>query len=82
MALGSTTWSISYHHQYKKILTSIILSFSISCNITAGLVIAVGNRRTRKTEVVEERCASTFSQCHHRVTDGALGCDGLSRKKP
>ncbi|EIN12083.1 hypothetical protein PUNSTDRAFT_142232 [Punctularia strigosozonata HHB-11173 SS5] len=55
MALGSTTWSISYHHQYKKILTSIILSCSISCNISAGLVIAVGNRRTRKTEVVEER---------------------------
>lgn len=65
IALGSTTWSISYHHDFKKILTSIILSFSISCNITAGLVIMVGNRRTRKEEVVRE-------QLHRAVTEEAV----------
>ncbi|KAM0748244.1 hypothetical protein T439DRAFT_328224 [Meredithblackwellia eburnea MCA 4105] len=65
IALGSSTWSISYHHNYKKILTSIILSFSISCNITAGLVIAVGNRRTRKQEVVRELL-------HKAVTEEAV----------
>ncbi|KAL8278272.1 hypothetical protein RQP46_009304 [Phenoliferia psychrophenolica] len=65
IALGSTTWSISYHHDYKKILTSIILSFSISCNISAGLVILVGNRRTRKEEVVRELL-------HKAVTEEAV----------
>lgn len=53
LALGSATWSISYHHNYKKILTSIILAFSLSCNITAGIMISVGNRMSRKTAVVE-----------------------------
>jgi len=53
LSLGSTTWSISYHHNYKKIITTIILCFSLSCNISGGILIAVGNRLTRKTEVVE-----------------------------
>ena len=39
--------------------------FSISCNISAGLVILVGNRRTRKQEVVEE-------QLHKAVTEEAV----------
>ncbi|KAF7985373.1 hypothetical protein HWV62_6613 [Athelia sp. TMB] len=62
IALGSTTWSISYHHDYKHILTAIILSFSICCNITAGLVITVGNRRTRKTAVLEERLRKAVTE--------------------
>lgn len=53
LALGTSTWSISYHNWYKKILTTIILVFSLSCNISGGILIAVGNRLTRKTEVVE-----------------------------
>ena len=53
ISLGSTTWSISYHHSYKKILTTIILCLSLSCNISGGIMIAVGNRLTRKTKVVE-----------------------------
>lgn len=53
LSLGSTTWSISYHENYKKIITTIILCFSLSCNISGGILIAVGNRMSRKTEVVE-----------------------------
>lgn len=38
------------------------MSFSICCNITAGLVITVGNRRTRKTEVLEERLKKAVTE--------------------
>ncbi|KZP31360.1 hypothetical protein FIBSPDRAFT_945372 [Athelia psychrophila] len=62
IALGSTTWSISYHHLFKHTLTAVILSFSITCNITAGLVITAGNRRTRKTEVLEERLRKAVTE--------------------
>jgi len=62
IALGSTTWSISYHEPFKKILTSVVLACSISCNITAGIVITVGNRRSRKTEVVEERLRKSVTE--------------------
>lgn len=53
LALGSATWSISYHRDFKHILTTVILCFSLSSNITAGILISVGNRKTRKVEVVE-----------------------------
>jgi len=80
IALGSATWSISYHHTYKHILTAIILSFSICFNITAGLVITVGNRRTRKTEVLEERLKKAVTE--EAVKRKAAGKDkkDMSRK--
>ena len=62
IALGTATWSISYHKNYKKILTAVILSLSISCNITGGILIALGNRRTRKKEVLEQRLHSALSE--------------------
>lgn len=62
IALGSATWSISYHHSYKRILTAVILSLSISCNITGGIVILIGNRRTRKNDVLERRLREALSE--------------------
>ncbi|EJD48784.1 hypothetical protein AURDEDRAFT_60593 [Auricularia subglabra TFB-10046 SS5] len=62
IALGSATWSISYHHGYKRILTAVILSLSISCNITGGILILIGNRRTRKKEVLERRLMEALSE--------------------
>ncbi|KAH7097858.1 hypothetical protein BKA62DRAFT_661378 [Auriculariales sp. MPI-PUGE-AT-0066] len=62
IALGSATWSISYHKEYKSILTSVILSLSISCNITGGVIIAIGNRRTRKQDVLERRLHEALSE--------------------
>ncbi|KZV89757.1 hypothetical protein EXIGLDRAFT_838290 [Exidia glandulosa HHB12029] len=62
IALGSATWSISYHHDYKRILTAVILSLSISCNITGGILIFVGNRKTRKNEVLERRLREALSE--------------------
>lgn len=53
MALGGTTWGIYYKHR-PKALTAVILSCSISCNISAGITISVGDRRSRKKLVVEQ----------------------------
>lgn len=52
IALGTCTWAISYHVR-PFALTTVILCFSISCNITAGILIMVGDRQSRKKEVVE-----------------------------
>lgn len=53
IALGTCTWSISYHHR-PFALTTVILCCSITVNITAGIVISVGDRMTRKKEVIEQ----------------------------
>jgi hypothetical protein len=53
IALGACTWSISYHVR-PFALTTVILCCSICCNITAGIVIALGDRKTRKKEVLEK----------------------------
>ena len=52
ISLGTCTWAISYHVR-PFALTTVILCCSITCNITAGVVIAIGDRRTRKKEVIE-----------------------------
>lgn len=51
-ALGGTTWGIYYKHR-PKALTAVILACSLSCNITAGIIIGVGDKRSRKVLVVE-----------------------------
>lgn len=50
IALGTCTWSIDYHVR-PQALTATILSLSITCNITAGILISVGDRKTRKKDV-------------------------------
>ncbi|CBX95761.1 hypothetical protein LEMA_P029130.1 [Plenodomus lingam JN3] len=52
-ALGATTWGIYYKDRPKE-LTAIILSFSLTCNITAGILIGCGDKRSRKKLVVEQ----------------------------
>lgn len=52
IALGATTWGIHYNHR-PMALTATILSCSIAVNITAGILISIGGRRTRKKDVVE-----------------------------
>ena len=51
IALGTCTWAISYHHR-PGALTATILCCSICCNITAGVLITIGDRKTRKKDVV------------------------------
>ncbi|OOF92130.1 hypothetical protein ASPCADRAFT_210543 [Aspergillus carbonarius ITEM 5010] len=52
IALGTCTWAISYHVR-PFALTTVILCCSICCNITGGVLIMVGDRMTRKKDVVE-----------------------------
>jgi hypothetical protein len=61
MALGGTTWGIKYTVR-PPALTATILSCSISCNITAGILISIGTRRTRKKEEVEKRLRQALTE--------------------
>ncbi len=71
IALGTCTWAINYHTR-PFALTTVILCCSITVNITAGILITVGDRRTRKKDIIEKM----FRQ---RLTEQAIR--HLDRKK-
>ena len=50
ISLGACTWGIDYHVR-PFALTTVILCLSIACNITAGILISLGDRKTRKKDV-------------------------------
>ncbi|KAB5566173.1 hypothetical protein GE09DRAFT_1105820 [Coniochaeta sp. 2T2.1] len=52
ISLGTVTWSTDYRHR-SAAATTALLCCSITANITAGIVIAIGDRKTRKKEVIE-----------------------------
>lgn len=52
ITLGACTWGIPYKTR-PFALTTVILCCSITCNITGGVLISVGDRRTRKKDVIE-----------------------------
>lgn len=52
ISLGAVTWGIDYHER-STALTTTILCCSITANTTAGILIAIGDRRTRKKDVIE-----------------------------
>ena len=52
-SLGATTWGIYYKDRHAAI-TSTILCCSITVNITAGVMISVGDKKTRKKDVVDQ----------------------------
>jgi len=52
ISLGAVTWGIDYHKR-PFALTTVILCCSITCNAVAGLLILIGDRRTRKKDVLE-----------------------------
>jgi hypothetical protein len=52
VALGTCTWAINYKVR-PFALTTVILCCSITCNITGGVLISIGDRRTRKKDVIE-----------------------------
>lgn len=52
ISLGACTWGI-YYKTRPFAITTVILICSISCNATAGLLIWLGDKRTRKKDVVE-----------------------------
>ncbi|KAF2100721.1 integral membrane protein-like protein, partial [Rhizodiscina lignyota] len=52
ISLGACTWGISYKTR-PFALTTVILCCSITCNIMAGVLISMGDKRTRKKDVIE-----------------------------
>ncbi|EUC49726.1 hypothetical protein COCMIDRAFT_84002 [Bipolaris oryzae ATCC 44560] len=52
ISLGACTWGIYYKNRHFAI-TTVILICSITCNATAGLLIWLGDKRTRKKDVLE-----------------------------
>lgn len=52
ISLGACTWGIPYKSR-PFALTTVILCCSITCNIMGGVLISVGDRRTRKKDVIE-----------------------------
>ena len=60
ISLGACTWGINYHNRPFAV-TTVILAVSITVNITAGILISVGDKRSRKKDVIErlERQALT-----------------------
>lgn len=77
IALGTCTWAIDYRVR-PEALTATILSCSITCNIAAGVVISIGDHKTRKKDVLErifrqgltEQALKTMAKRHER---GKLG---------
>ncbi|OWO97377.1 hypothetical protein B2J93_1228 [Marssonina coronariae] len=52
ITLGACTWGINYKTR-PFALTTVILCCSITANITAGILISKGDKRTRKHKVIE-----------------------------
>ncbi|EZF30168.1 hypothetical protein H109_01179 [Trichophyton interdigitale MR816] len=61
ITLGACTWGIDYRVR-PTALTTTILCLSISCNIASGIVIMVGDRMTRKKEVIEKMLRQQLTQ--------------------
>ncbi|RJE18107.1 integral membrane protein [Aspergillus sclerotialis] len=61
IALGACTWGINYHVR-PFALTTVILCLSITCNITGGVLIMIGDRLTRKKDVVERLFRQQLTQ--------------------
>jgi len=53
VALGTCTWAIPVSVR-PEALTATILACSLTCNITAGIIISIGDHRTRKKDVLEK----------------------------
>lgn len=51
-SLGGTTWGIYYKNRPTSV-TATIITFSLSCNAVAGILIWLGGSRTKKKEEVE-----------------------------
>ncbi|KAJ4291128.1 hypothetical protein N0V90_010326 [Kalmusia sp. IMI 367209] len=52
ISLGAVTWGW-YYKDRPFAVTTVILCCSITCNATAGLLITIGDHRTRKKDVLE-----------------------------
>lgn len=69
VALGTCTWSIDYHVR-PAALTTTILCCSITVNAVAGILISIGDRRTRKKDVIERMFRQELTEeAMHKVQE-------------
>ncbi|KAK3937050.1 hypothetical protein QBC46DRAFT_393733, partial [Diplogelasinospora grovesii] len=61
ISLGACTWGIDYRVR-PTALTTVILCCSIAANSAAGLLITIGDRRTRKKDVIERLLKQDLTQ--------------------
>lgn len=82
IALGGTTWGI-YYKVRPKALTAVILACSLTCNIISGIIIGIGDKRSRKTLVVEQmmRQGLTEEALKKLRKERGLKARGLPTKK-
>ena len=80
IALGACTWGISYHVR-PQALTAVILSLSISCNVAAGITISVGDRMTRKKEVIKRLARQALTEEAMKKVRSDLAMNALKSKK-
>ncbi|ROW05097.1 hypothetical protein VSDG_00579 [Cytospora chrysosperma] len=67
ISLGACTWGIPYKTR-PAALTTVILCCSITVNATAGLLIWIGDRRTRKKDVIERMTRQELTEeAMHKV---------------
>jgi hypothetical protein len=79
VALGTCTWTIPYEVR-PAALTAVILSFSLSCNIAAGILISIGDKRTRKKDVLDrifrqDLTKEAIKRIQHKHEQEELGID-------
>jgi hypothetical protein len=78
--LGTVTWSWDYHTR-PEALTSAILCCSLSCNIIAGIIISIGDHRTRKKDVLERINRQELTQeAIHRMAKERKSEEHIGRK--
>lgn len=88
ISLGATTWGI-YYKTRPMAITTVILCFSITCNAVAGLLITIGDRLTRKKDVVErmnrqeltEEAIEHLEKKKERESESEREEDGPERKE-
>ncbi|EON96525.1 putative integral membrane protein [Phaeoacremonium minimum UCRPA7] len=69
VALGTCTWAINYHVR-PAALTTTILCCSITVNTVAGILISIGDRRTRKKDVIERMFRQELTEeAMHKVQE-------------
>lgn len=67
ISLGACTWGIDYRVR-PQALTTVILCCSITVNATAGLLIWLGDRKTRKKDVIERMSRQELTEeAMHKV---------------
>jgi DUF2985 family protein len=80
ISLGVCTWAINYHIRHFA-LTTVILCFSITCNIMAGVLIMIGDRKTRKTEVIKRMLRQELTkEVMHRIEKRRSKKQGMDKE--